>query len=82
MEQEAENREKAQTSVDASPNESWISPRPQRVPAPTYAPAVIALAIVCLLWGLVTTYLISLLGLVLLGIGLTDWIGGLRNERE
>jgi len=54
----------------------WSKPRPQNVPAPTYAPAVVALAIVCLLWGLITTYLISLLGLVLLGIGLADWIGG------
>jgi hypothetical protein len=63
---------------DPSPNELWTKPRPQTVPRPTYAPAVVALAIVCLLWGLLTTYLISLLGLALLAVGLTIWIGGYR----
>ena len=61
-----------------APNELWTKARPQSVPRPTYAPAVVALAIVCLLWGLLTTYLISLLGLALLTIGLVIWIGGYR----
>jgi hypothetical protein len=43
---------------------------------------VLALAIVCLLWGMVTSYLVSLLGLVLFIVGLTDWIGELRHEHE
>lgn len=75
-------RNTAQSGAQAVPHELWTKPRPQKMPAPSYAPAVIALAIVCILWGIVTTYLISLLGLVLLGVGLTDWIGGLRDERE
>ncbi len=60
----------------------WIKPRAQPIPRPTYAPAVTAIAVVCVLWGLVTTFLISLLGLVLLVAGLADWIGELRHERE
>lgn len=68
-------------SAAAPANELWTKPRPQTIPRPTYAPAVVALAIVCLLWGLLTTYLISLLGLALLAVGLVNWIGGYRHER-
>ena len=63
-------------------DDSWSEPRPQNIPRPTYSPAVLALAIVCLLWGTVTTYLISLLGVILFVIGLAGWIGELRHEHE
>ncbi len=62
--------------------EHWQKPREQPIPRPTYAPAIVAIAVVCLLWGLVTTFLISLLGGILLFVGLADWIGELRNEHE
>ncbi|MGB6482377.1 MAG: hypothetical protein WBE86_02695 [Candidatus Acidiferrales bacterium] len=62
--------------------DSWTEPRPQNIPRPTYSPAVLALAIVCLLWGLVTSYLISLLGLILFAVGLAGWIGELLHEHE
>lgn len=63
-------------------HDSWIEPRPQNIPRPTYSPAVLALAVACLLWGLVTTYLISLLGVILFAVGLAGWIGELRHEHE
>lgn len=66
----------------ASPSAVWTPPRSQVIPRSTYSPAVMALAIVCLLWGLLTTYLISLLGLVLLAVSLVGWIGELRHERQ
>jgi hypothetical protein len=72
----------ARHSIAAQKDESWTEPRPQNIPRPTYSPAVLALAIACLLWGMVTTYLISLLGLVLFAVGLADWIGELRHEHE
>ncbi len=65
-----------------SPAVVWTPPRSQVIPRATYSPAVMALAIVCLLWGLLTSYLISLLGLVLLALSLTGWIGELRHERQ
>jgi len=67
-------------SVSSQDKESWIEPRPQNIPRPTYSPAVLALAIVCLLWGMVTTYLISLLGAIFFILGLAGWIGELRHE--
>jgi hypothetical protein len=66
--------------VSSQDKESWSEPRPQNIPRPTYSPAVLALAIVCLLWGIVTTYLISLLGAILFILGLAGWIGELRHE--
>jgi hypothetical protein len=67
----------------AHPNsDSWSVPRAQDIPRPTYSPAVLALAIVCLLWGTVTTYLISLLGLILFAVRLAGWIEELRHENE
>ena len=68
--------------VSYQDKDSWSEPRPQNIPRPTYSPAVLALAIVCLLWGMVTTYLISLLGAILFILGLAGWIGELRHEHE
>lgn len=62
--------------------EDWQKPKEQAIPRPTYAPAVVAIAIICLFWGLVTTFLISLLGGILFFIGLADWIGELRHEHR
>ncbi len=68
--------------ADSSAETAWNPPRPQVIPRDTYSPAVLALAIVCLLWGLLTSYLISLLGLVLFVLASAGWIGELRHERE
>lgn len=62
--------------------QNWTKPKDQKIARPTYCPAVVALGIVCLLWGLVTTILISLLGCILLSVGLAVWIGELRHENE
>ncbi|MFZ0561945.1 MAG: hypothetical protein WBD45_22715 [Terriglobales bacterium] len=70
------------TGSTAGIDDSWSEPRPQNIPRPTYSPAVLALAIVCLLWGIVTTYLISLLGVILFAVGLGTWIVDLRHEHE
>ena len=75
------NMQHAARRSNPPPDELWTKPRPQTVPRPTFAPAIVALAIMCLLWGLLTTYLISVLGLLLLAVGLTIWIGGYRRER-
>ncbi|MGH9396867.1 MAG: hypothetical protein ACRD18_08465 [Terriglobia bacterium] len=70
-----------QAAVEADPTGIWSKPRPEKLPSPTYAPATMALGIVLLLWGMLTTPLISLVGLVLFVIALAGWIGDLRHER-
>jgi hypothetical protein len=73
--QEAPNRE-------ANMRPGWHSPRPQAIPRPTYCPAVMALGIVFLLWGVVTTFWISGVGMVLFALALAMWIRELRHEHR
>ena len=49
------------------------------LPQPTYWPAVLALGITFLAWGLVTSLVISGVGLVLFALALAGWIGDLRH---
>ena len=57
----------------------WNRPKPEHVPHPTYWPAVLALGITFLVWGLITTYLISAVGLVLFALALGGWIWEMRH---
>ena len=57
----------------------WSRPKPDHVPRPTYWPAVMGLGVTCLFWGVVTTYVISAVGLVLVVIALAGWIGELNH---
>jgi hypothetical protein len=54
------------------------TPRPERLPEPTYTPAIVGLAIVLIAWAAVTTIALVVLGLVLLAIGVGGWIMELR----
>ena len=58
------------------------TPRPERLPSPTYTPAIVGLAVAVIAWGAVTTLAIAVLGLVLLAIGIGGWIRELRREAE
>ncbi len=58
----------------------WHIPRPEELPAPTYWPIVMALGIMMLAWGVVTSVIISGVGLLLFGLALVGWIGELRHE--
>ncbi len=57
----------------------WSVPRDE-VPPPTYWPSVMALGIVAVGLGLVTSILVSVVGLVLAFVALAGWIGDLKNE--
>lgn len=66
--------------MDTDDEETWHEPAPEVMPRPTYWPAVTALGVVFLLWGVVTTFIISAVGVALLVLALSGWIGELRNE--
>lgn len=57
----------------------WNRAAPAHLPPPTYWPAVLALGIVLLFWGLVSSPIISAVGLGLFALGLGGWIGDLRH---
>ena len=57
--------------------EGWAVPLPERPPAPTYQPAVLALGTTFMLFGLVTSYAFCAAGGLLFAIALVNWIGEL-----
>ena len=67
---------------DGIPGEGWTVLQDVHIPEPTYMPVVMALGIVCILWGITTTPLMSLVGAVLFVISIVGWIGDLRHEHR
>ena len=57
-----------------------VKAKPEVLPEPTYLPFFFAMGIAFLGWGLLTTWLISLAGFIILIISLTGWINILRHE--
>ncbi len=66
----------------AGGRDDWSEPQAQIIPNPTYWPAVLALGVLFMFWGIVTLWVVSLVGFVLLGIALAGWIGELRHEHR
>jgi hypothetical protein len=59
----------------------WIVLPPQDPPEPGVWPAALALAITLLVWGLVTSLIITGVGLVLFAGAMAGWIRDIRHER-
>ncbi|HUY26329.1 MAG TPA: hypothetical protein VMV27_02820 [Candidatus Binataceae bacterium] len=66
--------------IDSKISRGWTAPKPERVPAPTYQPAVMALGITFGAFGLVTSYAFSAVGLILIAFALSRWIGELVHD--
>jgi hypothetical protein len=62
------------------PDPGWNLPRPARLPHPTYWPAVLAMGIVILAWGLVTNAVVTVVGVVIFFVALMGWIGDMRHD--
>jgi hypothetical protein len=68
----------------------WHKPLPEKLPHPGYWPAIMALGITFMLWGLAvgfnevisTIFILFFIGLVLFTVALIGWIGDLRDERR
>jgi len=59
----------------------WSLPRPQQLAEPTAWPAALALGITLLVWGLVTSLIITAVGLCVFAGALAGWIRDIRHER-
>lgn len=62
--------------------DAWSHPKPTEIPKPTYWPAVLALGTILLLWGVVTSWIISLIGLALFIVAITGWIRELYHDHK
>jgi hypothetical protein len=51
------------------------------IPRPTYVPAAMAFGVTFSMWGLVTSPVVLVVGLVVIAVSLAGWIGELRHEK-
>jgi hypothetical protein len=47
----------------------------------SYAPIVLAAGVVLMLWGAATTWIVSAVGLLAIGVGTARWMKDVRNEK-
>jgi hypothetical protein len=48
----------------------------------SYAPIVLAAGVMLALWGAATTWIVSAVGLIAIGIGAARWLKDVRNEQH
>jgi hypothetical protein len=73
----------SQTPKTAPPDSlaGWTVVPSEKLPDPSIWPATLALAITFLVWGLVTSLIITGVGLALFAGALAGWILDIRHER-
>ncbi len=57
-----------------------VKAKPEILPEPTYWPFFLALGLMFMGWGLLSTWLFSLAGFIVFVISLIGWINLLRND--
>ena len=57
-------------------------PQPEKLPRPTWWPAAISLGTTLILWGIVTSPVVTLAGFIVFVISLGGWIGDICHERR
>jgi hypothetical protein len=60
----------------------WEPLPAEHLPRPTYFPAGLAMGIAFLFWGLITSWVIVVVGLALFATSLAGWITEIRYERK
>jgi len=58
----------------------WTASPAEHLPAPTAAPALFAFGVTLFAWGLVSSFVVSLVGLALLAASLLHWIGDIAHD--
>ena len=71
-----------QSKPAIAPRDDWNSAAPAHVPPPSYWPAGLALASTLIRWGLVSSLILTGVGVVFFVVALSGWIGELRHERR
>lgn len=67
-------------SLESAPLPGWNVPKPERLPVPTFAPAIMAMGIVLFAMGVVTAWYVSLVGLGIFAVATWRWVGELQGE--
>ena len=57
-----------------------VKAKPEHLPKPTYWPFFMALGLMFIGWGLLSTWLFSVAGLIVFIVSLFGWINNMRHE--
>lgn len=77
---ESKQTDKKSEEMNLQNQNEKVKAKPEILPEPTYWPFFLAMGIAFLGWGLLTTWLISLAGFIILVVSLIGWINILRHE--
>jgi hypothetical protein len=77
--EQSEGKSSAESSPPSEEKVDWNYPKPEHLPRPTYWPLALAFGIVLIMFGIVTTFAISGVGLIIFAVALGGWIGELRH---
>ena len=58
----------------------WTTFPAESLPAPTPAPALFAFGVTLLAWGIVSSFVVSLIGAAVFVVSLLHWIGEIAHE--
>jgi len=62
--------------------QEYVKAKPEILPKPSYMPFVFAFSLLLLAWGLLSTWIISVAGLIGICISLYGWIKDLLHEQR
>lgn len=74
------NTNKAMEKNTDEKRKDWLKAQPEELPSPTYWPFFLAMGLTFLFWGILTSWIIVLVGLFIFIISLAGWINILRHE--
>ena len=60
----------------------WTVFAPERMPAPTGSPVLFAFGLTLLAWGIVSSFVVSLIGAAVVAVSLLHWIGEIAHDAE
>jgi len=67
-------------SLDSELLPGWHRPTPERLPVPTFAPAIMAMGIVFFVMGIVTTWYVCVVGIIAFAVATWLWVAELQGE--
>lgn len=62
--------------------QEFVKAKPEILPEPSYMPFLLAVSLLFVGWGLLSTWIISLGGLIGIGVSIYGWIKAMLYERR
>lgn len=61
--------------------QEFVKAQPEVLPEPTYMPFLLAVSLLFVGWGLLSTWILTVAGLIGMGVSIYGWIKALVHER-